>query len=129
MRQRAPEPDTFLMGSNCVVAIATSSLRVRSCNLLWSCRDAARRRCHEFRPDWIGDRFAQDPVDLSLDGRIKSTARHLVDRLPLVGLTRPTTPWLYLDRASSEPPSEGRACRSVAERTDRAVPLRPDIAR
>jgi hypothetical protein len=34
---------------------------------LCSCRDAARRRCHEFRPDWIGDRFAQDPVDLSLE--------------------------------------------------------------
>src|ERR1700732_3063282 len=88
MRQRAPEPDTFLMGSNCVLAIATSSLRVQACTLVWSCRDAARRRCHEFRPDWIGDRFAQDPVDLSLDGRIKPPARHLVDRLQLVGMTR-----------------------------------------
>ncbi len=69
-------------------AIATSSLLVRSCKLLCSCRDAARRRCHEFRPDWIGDRFAQDPVDLSLDGRIKPPAPHLVDRLQLVGMTR-----------------------------------------
>src|SRR3984893_592914 len=85
--QLAPEPDTFLMRSNCVAAIATSSLLVRSCKLLCSCRNAARRGCHEFRPDWIGDRFAQDPVDLSLDGRIKPPARHLVDRLQLVGMT------------------------------------------
>src|SRR6202011_5281339 len=82
------EPDTFLMRSNCIAAIATSSLVVRSCKLLCSCRDAARRRCHEFRPDWIGDRFAQDPVDLSLDGRIKPPAGQLVDRLQLVGMTR-----------------------------------------
>jgi hypothetical protein len=88
MRQWAPEPNTFLMRSNCVLAIATSSLLVRSCKLLCSCRDAARRRCHEFRPDWIGDCFAQDPVDLSLDGRIEPPARHLVDRLQLVGMTR-----------------------------------------
>jgi hypothetical protein len=88
MRQWAPEPNTFLMRSNCVLAIATSSLLVRSCKLLCSCRDAARRRCHEFRPDWIGDRFGQDPVDLSLDGRIEPPARHLVDRLQLVGMTR-----------------------------------------
>ena len=44
-------------------------------------RDAARRRCHEFRPDWIGDRFAQDPIDFRLCGRIEPPARRLVDRL------------------------------------------------
>jgi hypothetical protein len=81
MRQRAPEPDTFLMRRNCVVAIATSSLLVRSCKLLCSCRDAARRRCHEFRPNTIGDRFAQDPIDFGLCGRIEPPARRLVDRL------------------------------------------------
>jgi hypothetical protein len=74
------------MRSNCVAAIATSSLLVRSCKLLCSCRDAAHRRCHEFRPDWIGDRFAQDPVDLSLDGRSPSWQSQQMKRI--VGLRK-----------------------------------------
>src|ERR1700719_1824247 len=49
---------------------------------------AACRRRHEFRPDRIGDRLAQDPIDLGLGGRIEPPARHPVDRLQLIGMTR-----------------------------------------
>src|SRR5712671_2793729 len=52
-----------------------------------SCRDIVRRWRHEFRPDRIGDRFAQDPIDLGLRGRIEPPAGHLVDRLQLIGAT------------------------------------------
>src|SRR5712671_3788948 len=43
--------------------------------------DAAIRRSHKFRPDRIGDRLAQDPIDLGLRGGIEPLARHLVNRL------------------------------------------------
>src|SRR5271163_1221232 len=47
-----------------------------------------RRRRHEFRADRIGDRFAQNPIDLSLGRGIEPPASHLVDRLQLTGMTR-----------------------------------------
>src|ERR1700730_794316 len=48
----------------------------------------ARGRGHELRADRIGDRFAQDPIDLGLGRGIKPPARHRVDRLQLIGMTR-----------------------------------------
>jgi len=83
MRQRAPEPDTFLMRSIRVAAIATSSLLVRSCKLLCSCRDAARRRCHEFRPDGIADGRLENAIDLRLRRCVEPPAAYTVDRLQL----------------------------------------------
>src|SRR5580658_6390422 len=49
---------------------------------------AARRRRHELRADRIGDRFAQDPIDLSFGRGIEPPASHLVDRLQLIGMAR-----------------------------------------
>src|SRR3984957_21044903 len=50
---------------------------------------STRRRCHKFRADRIGDRFAQNPIDLSSGRGIEPPASHLVDRLQLTGMTRP----------------------------------------
>src|ERR1700704_4808806 len=53
-----------------------------------SCRDTVRRWRHEFRPDRIGDRFAQDPINLGLGRPIERPAGDLVDRPQLIGTTR-----------------------------------------
>src|ERR1700686_4165838 len=49
---------------------------------------SARRRGHKFRADRIGDRFAQDPIDLSLGRGVEPPASHLADRFELTGMTR-----------------------------------------
>jgi len=64
---------------------ADDSERVAS---ITSCITACRRG-HELRADRIGDGLAQDPVDLGLGGGIERPANHLVDRLQLIGMTRP----------------------------------------
>src|ERR1700719_5061731 len=66
----------------------TSAPTFECCKPSHSCRDAARRRRHEFRADRIGDRCAQDAIDLRLGGCIEPPPVHLVDRLQLSRVTR-----------------------------------------
>src|ERR1700757_1722692 len=53
------------------------------------CSDAARSRRHEFRADWIGNRFAQNPMDLISGGGIQPPAGNLADWLQLRWMTGP----------------------------------------
>src|SRR5713226_7213435 len=70
------------------LSLASVGMALRPQGARASCCDAARRRRHEFRADRIGYRFAQDPIDLGLGGRIERPAADLVDRLQLTGMAR-----------------------------------------
>jgi hypothetical protein len=44
---------------------------------------------HEFRVDWIGDRFAQYVIDFRPRSRAEKLPKNLVDRHQLAGVARP----------------------------------------
>jgi hypothetical protein len=82
--------------------------------------NAARRRRHEFRADWIGDGFTQNPIYLGLGGGIERPANHSVNWLQLIRMTRP--PQCCCD-SLVEHPANRQVNSALAEALRKAIEL------